>query len=124
MFYPNFTDWWDCKVIPGIDFNKRHVVVVENESNELVGALVLKDDDEKKISTLYIHPDYRNLYIGPFLIQHAMCVLETEMPIISIPEPLLVQFENMLAKYCFVKTKEVPDLYVEGVTEVFFNDCK
>ena len=84
----------------------------------------MKNTEEKKISSLYIYPEFRGQGVGTALIQVAIRVLRTNTPVITIPEPLLAQFENILAKYGFVKTKEVSDLYTDGVTEIFFNDCK
>ena len=35
VFYPNFINWWNNKVMPGIDSKKRYVIVAENEQLQL-----------------------------------------------------------------------------------------
>ena len=122
-YYPGFYRWWDIKVLPGILSGQRFVCLAYS-SDILAGLMVLKNAEEKKISSLYVFPEFRDQGIGTELIQVAIRVLRTNTPVISIPEPLLAQFESILAKYGFVKTKEVSDLYTDGVTEVFFNDCE
>lgn len=121
VFYPNFFEWWNNKVVPGIESKRRHVIVAFNESDEMIGVMVLKNGTEKKISTLYVRPPYTRQFVGRYFIEHAMRVLETRQPLITVPKPLLFMFEDLFKTYGFQNRIEYPDYYLKGVTEVVFN---
>lgn len=119
VFYPDFINWWDNKVVGDVE---RHIVCVFNSADVVLGIMVLKNKTEKKISTLYVLPEYQRQHIGSVLVEYAIEVLGTTTPVITVAEPLMPSFQHLLSKYNFTLTSKVPDLYKDGVVEFIFNE--
>ena len=119
VFYSDFAKWWDNKVVGDVE---RHVVCVFNSADVVLGIIVLKNKTEKKISTLYVLPEYQKQHIGSVLVEYAIEVLGTTTPIITVAEPLMPSFQHLLSKYNFTLTSKIPDLYKDGVVEFVFNE--
>lgn len=54
-FYPNFSDWYWDKVVPGIMLGTDKIIMAEKRG-ELVGISLIKDGEEKKLRALRINP--------------------------------------------------------------------
>ena len=119
-YYPGFYKWWDIKVLPGILSGQRFVCLAYS-SGILAGIMVLKNTEEKKISSLYVFPDFRKQGIGTALIQVAIRVLRTNTPVISVPEPLETAFTPLLQSFGFQEKYRYPDYYMAGITEIVYN---
>lgn len=119
-YYPGFYKWWDIKVLPGILSGQRFVCLAYS-SDILAGVMVLKNTEEKKISSLYVFPEFRGQGIGTALIQVAIRVLRTNTPVISIPEPLETAFTPLLQSFGFQEKHRHPDYYMAGITEIVYN---
>lgn len=122
--YPDFYNWYNDKIVNGVDKGSRHIFVATpmNNSNIIAGVLILKDErEEKKICTLYVMENHRGKGIGVAFIDCAINVLKTNKPMITISEHNKELFNPLLSKYNFKENKEYPDYYRKGVSEFAYN---
>lgn len=120
--YPNFDKWFE-KVSQCVinDDSERQIIIAINLEGKIMGIMILKDEEEKKISTLVVSKRYRKMGIGGRLIEKGFKVLGTIKPVITISEERLDDFQAIIKKYNFELSEEVEGLYKEGVTEYIFN---
>jgi len=113
-YYDNFNDWFDKKVLSG----HRFVFVAYDKENS-VGCLILKkDENEKKICTLFVREENRFDHIGGDFLQIAYDTLQTDKLPISISDEVKEEFFNS-RNFNFVCEKEKQSAYKENVTEYF-----
>lgn len=113
-YYSNFNDWFDKKVLSG----NRFVFVAYDKEN-FAGCLILKkDENEKKICTLFVREENRFDHIGGDFLQIAYDTLQTEKLAISISDEVKEEFFNS-RNFNFVCEKEKQSAYKENVTEYF-----
>ena len=80
-----------------------------------------KYKEEKKICTLYIERNFRNKKIGSQMIKKSFEYLETNKPLITIPEEEYLNFKPLLEKYNFIETKKIKNYYRKNKIEYFYN---
>ncbi len=113
-YYNNFNDWFDKKVLSG----NRFVFVAYDKEN-FAGCLILKkDENEKKICTLFVREENRFDHIGGDFLQIAYDTLQTDKLPISISDEVKEEFFNS-RNFNFVCEKEKQSAYKENVTEYF-----
>ena len=79
-YYPEFEAWYDSKIIPNI--NKDRSVILATNNGEFLGALILKNNIEKKICTLFVNPNNRHKNLSLDFLRIASEELQTyKMPI-------------------------------------------
>lgn len=88
--YPDYIEWFDEKVIPGISLQERNIILIYKK-NELIGFINLKKTKkERKMSNLYIKPSfYYNIYNNKYfdkIVELSTEWLETDEPILIISE--------------------------------------
>jgi hypothetical protein len=91
FLYPNFKKWFNKILIENYNSpNKREIFICINKEKLLInicGVMILKKyKKEKKICTLYIEKNFRNKKIGSQMIKKSFEYLETNKPLITIPE--------------------------------------
>lgn len=120
--YPDFEKWFFGKVIPETlsKSNKRKVFTAYCENN-LAGILITKDAEEKKICTLRVLPNYRNLGIGHQLMDCAIKTLNLAKPLITVSDCHIDEFSNLFREYDFNLTEFQYGLYRENHLEYVFN---
>lgn len=77
---------------------------------------------EKKICTLKVDERSQRKGIGSALILKAFDFLETDKPLITVPEEYDDVFSKILDKFRFEKTCEIYGLYRENKIEYIYND--
>lgn len=113
-YYDNFNDWFDRKVLSGHRF-----VFVAYDKGNFAGCLILKkDENEKKICTLFVREENRFDHIGGDFLQIAYDTLQTDKLPISISDEVKEEFFNS-RNFNFVCEKEKQSAYKENVTEYF-----
>lgn len=113
-YYSNFNEWFDKKVLSGHRF-----VFVAYDKENFAGCLILKkDENEKKICTLFVREENRFDHIGGDFLQIAYDTLQTEKLPISISDEVKEEFFNS-RNFNFVCEKEKQSFYKENVTEYF-----
>lgn len=118
--YPNFKNWYYQSVVPGLIDGTRNIFAVVC-NGEIVAIMILKNAEEKKICTLRVSKNYRNLGICSKLLKIAFKELQTAMPIITVSDKHKYEFENVLNRNGFVLEKAYPDYYINGVVEYSYN---
>lgn len=125
--YPNI-DAWLNKVINEINHhpeNREMFICLSNNdgSPSVLGLVILKKTHcEKKICTLKVDERYQRKGIGSALILKAFDFLETDKPLITVPEEYENMFSKILNKFGFKKTAEIHGLYRADKIEYIYNE--
>lgn len=122
VVYPEIKQWFNTKVLPGLLNNERQIVVAY-DGIQLAGFALLKNCEyEKKICTLKVLPDYVNAgSLGLKLFNKSFEILETELPLLSVSEQKLNNFEKIFKFYNFKHYETYADLYRKNIKELSFN---
>ena len=103
--YPEIKTWFLSKVNPGLKSGERSILYVL-DGDKIVGLSILKDSElEKKICTFYISPEARGKGLADVLFKESFTKLNTEKPIISVPEHALQRFNKYIVQYQFYQTE-------------------
>ena len=120
--YPGYKEWFFEKQVKGCYTPSRSIIFIRTNTDEIVGFSCLKkDEEEKKICTLYVDSKYRNHGIGTLLFEESMKYLETTKPLATFSEDKLPIFEKIIEKYGWCLTEIVDDIYNKGVRELCYN---
>lgn len=132
--YPDFYKWYHNKVLKELKQKngRREILLsistVKLESEEvntkkiISGIVVLKNyENEKKICTFRVIPDFYRTGLSSLLMDESMKFLKTKTPLITISENRVELFENILARYEFKLSQKLPDYYKKGLTEFVYN---
>ena len=124
--YPNIDAWFN-KVINEINHhpeNREMFICLSNNdgSPSVLGLVILKKTHcEKKICTLKVDERYQRKGIGSALILKAFDFLETDKPLITVPEEYDDVFSKILDKFGFEKTCAIYGLYRDHKIEYIYN---
>lgn len=95
--YPEHSKWFWDKFLVGLKTGGRGYIIAE-QNNNLAGVVLFKDtEEEKKISTLFVNPEYRKQGIATRLLQEAKkelgagCILTVSARNMFQLKPLLVK---------------------------------
>ena len=120
--YPGYKEWFFEKQVKGCYTPNRNIIFIRTNTNEIVGFSCLKkDEEEKKICTLYVDSKYRNHGVGSLLFEESMKYLETTKPLATFTEDKLPIFEKIIEKYDWKLTEIVDGIYNKGVKELCYN---
>lgn len=123
--YPLHTDHFFSKYVPGIFDGKREIITCYIGERLAAVAILKKDDEEKKISTLYVKPDFQKRGIATELLEQCFKWLGTTKPLITIADYKLCQFEKVISKYGWEETEVLADgYYNDHSLEHVFNGNK
>ena len=118
-FYPNLSNWYRDKFIPGL-FSKERGYILATENDEIVGcALLKKTAEEKKISTLFVRPDYRKKGLGRKLLNMALKELGGASSL-TVSEECLPSMNSLLKQSGFSLFDVKTGLYRKGKKEYLF----
>lgn len=119
--YPFFRTWYTERVLKNMHRGTRHLdVVIYNK--RIAAVLILKrEQHEKKICTLRVHPAFQGNGIGRQLILRAFTLLETERPLISISDQRITQFSKLLKYFNFKLSDIKQGFYKKNIEEFIFN---
>ena len=122
--YPKYKEWYFTKQLPAIAGEERNILFVRNPENqdEIISMACLKrDEEEKKICTLYVSDKCRRLGIGTSIIEDSMKWLGTTKPLITLADYKLEMFKPIIDKYDWELTEIVSGLYNDRSQELCFN---
>ena len=93
--YPQFSEWYDSKILPNLDNDTRRIFLATN-NGEFSGALILKrTDEEKKVCTLFVNEKKnRHKNLGLDFLRIASEELETYKLPITISDEAKSYFFN------------------------------
>ena len=119
--YPLHYKWFHEKFAKELDGIKREIIYYEIE-DKIVGVIFLKKNlEEKKICTIIIDEEYRNLGIGTKLLEESFKFLETTKPLITMPDYKENCFKKIISKYEWKKTQIINECYSQN-SEIVFNE--
>ena len=122
--YPKHREWYFEKQIPRV-FTPSGVILFarsDDGSNEIIAmACLKKDEEEKKICTLYVSDKCRGQHLGTRMIEASMQFLGTTKPLITIADYKLPMFEHIINKYGWELTEVVSGLYNDRAKELCYN---
>lgn len=122
--YPNRKNWYFTKQLPNIESGERNILFVRDmwDRDKIVAVSCLKDsDNEKKICTLYVAEEYRNVGLGNMLFQESMLWLGTSKPFLTFPEYKLNMFESFIEKYNWQLEDKIEGKYNNSSPELCYN---
>lgn len=120
-YYPNFKTWFSDKVIPGLINNSREILT-EYRDNRLVGiAIVKKESNEHKICTIKVIDEYKNRGIGIKLFKRSLLALNTNRPLVTVPEERFSEFHKIFTHFGFELTEIKENYYRKGKKEYIYN---
>lgn len=114
--YPQFSEWYDSKILPNLNNDARRIFLATN-NGEFSGALILKrTDEEKKVCTLFVNEKNRHKNLGLDFLRIASEELETYKLPITISDEAKSYFFN--SNSFNFQTKDVKEsLYTENMKE-------
>ncbi len=122
--YPEYKEWYFNKQLPEtINTDKRNILFVRNPNNydEIISMASLKrNEEEKKICTIYVSDKYRGLKIGTAIIEQSMKWLGSNKPLITFPSYKLEMFKPFINKYNWQLIETISELYNQK-QELCFN---
>lgn len=120
--YPGYKEWFYDKQIKGCLTPNRNIIFIKNEEGKIIALSCLKkDEEEKKICTLFVSDEYRKQGLGSLLFEESMKFLETTKPLVTFTEDKLPMLEKMVTKYNWELTEIVDGIYNNGIREFCFN---
>lgn len=135
--YPTFRYWLQSKVFTGLHDGTRDILFVFNTESpfRLLGVAILKNtNDEKKISSFRVYPEYQRSGIGEILMKRCFDVLEDDKPMITVPRDMSLPLSDANNCYSafdkfmkrkfpdnFVLKQKLPNYYRVGFTEYVYN---
>lgn len=120
--YPGYKEWFYDKQIKGCLSPNRNIIFIKNEEGKIIALSCLKkDEEERKICTLFVSDEYRRQGLGSLLFEESMKFLETTKPLVTFSEDKLPMFEKIITKYNWELTEIVDGIYNDGIREFCFN---
>jgi predicted transcriptional regulator/GNAT superfamily N-acetyltransferase len=124
--YPHFESWYYEKVCSTFRLvGEERTLIVCEKDEKILGVCITKksiQDNECKICTIYVSPEYRRQHIGTLLVETAIEILGQKLPEIfmTVPEELLSVYEQFLTPIGFKWNSWLEDCYRIGKREYIF----
>ena len=122
--YPKHKEWYFHKQLPRIFTPSGEILFArsEEDANTIVAmACLKKDEEEKKICTLYVSDKCRGQHLGTRMVEASMNFLETTKPLITLSDYKLPMFQPIIEKYGWELTEVVSGLYNNRAKELCYN---
>lgn len=103
--YPDHCDHFYSKYVPGIFTGEREIVAGFLDGEMVAVAILKKDAEERKISTLYVSPQHQQRGIASKLLRRCFEWLGTTRPLVTIADYKLPQFAGLIQKFGWQETK-------------------
>lgn len=121
-YYPKYEDWIEGVVQAGILNDTRKIRVLKNDGR-IAGLSILKDtDSEKKICSLFIHPEYRGESWMYSIFTDSLAYLKTNKPVITIPSTIIKKYHGLIFSNQWENTSRIENRYQPGIIEYGFNE--
>lgn len=119
--YPNLFGWYYQKVIPTLNKTRHIIIAIDSNTNAMVGFIIVKNDKERKICSLYVLEKYRGQKIGKTLLEKGMQVIKMQKPLVTVSNRVLDYYLPLFVKSGFTLRYIYRDYYVKGDAEYVFN---
>ena len=118
--YPGYKDWFSKQIVGC--FKGERTILYTKDNNKVSGLIFLKkDNDETKICTLYVLPEYRKKDIATKLIEASFEYLGTSKPLATVNSSKLEMFKKIIDKYGWEISDKIDNIYNDGETEIVLN---
>lgn len=119
--YPDFSPWFQHKVVPGISAGDRSLIA-EYRNGVIAGLAIIKDtDEEQKLCCLRVMADFHATGLGIRLFEKSFELLNNDKPLLSISDVRLPEFARVCNYFGFKLNQELRHFYRPGHTEYVFN---
>ena len=118
--YPEYTEWFIKKHVPGIYLGTRDTIIAVH-NNKIVGVSNIKREKENKLCTVYFDPKYRKQKLGITLVDKSIELIGDSKPLITMPSSYLPQFKNIIRRYDWQLTDCIDNCYSDNISEYIFN---
>lgn len=119
--YPDFSLWFQYKVVPGISAGHRSLIA-EYRNGVIAGLAIIKDtDEEQKLCCLRVVEEFHATGLGIRLFEKSFELLNNDKPLLSISDVRLPEFARVCSYFGFELDQELRDFYRPGHTEFVFN---
>lgn len=115
--YPEIDCWFANKVVPGIQTGSRRIFLAERSSF----LIAKKEGHERKVCTLWVEPGARKAGIASRLMSDAFQWLDTQYPLMTLPEEKYPEFHSLLQRHDFRATQSLEGYYRPGKVELVYN---
>lgn len=120
-YYPDFSNWYWNKAVPGTMTGSDFVVLAE-DGDEVVGAALAKGGEASKLRCVRVLPRLKGRGLALHLIDRALTRLGSDRPELTVPEELIHDYSRMLVnRYSFSLEHIAKGLYRPGKLEYQFN---
>mgnify|MGYP004468747953 FL=1 len=119
--YPNYKEWYFSKQIPRVFTSGGEILFIRDKNKIVAVSSLKKDDEERKLCTLYVSKCTRKKRIGTMLLEASMEFLGTTKPFITVADYKLPMFKSIINKYDWQLIEVVNGLYKDGQKELCFN---
>lgn len=121
--YPDHVEHFYAKYVPGVFAGEREIISCYVGGKIAATAFLKKDEEERKISTFFVRPEYQKQGIATELIEKCFDWLGTTKPVITIADYKVDQFAGIIKKYSWEKTNTLDEGYYNSHSrECVFND--
>jgi len=120
--YPRIEEWFIDKVNPGLATGTREIFCRYKNGKLIAVGIAKNEADEQKICTLRVSQGWRGLGIGTSLLDEMVNWLGNDLPLITIPREKQIMFGPIFDRFNFQLSREVPNLYCLGTTELIYNE--
>lgn len=109
--YPKHHEHFWTKYVPGIFVGDRQIIACYVR-NKISGVAILKkDSEETKLSTLYVSDKYRGKGVATAILEEAFKWLGTCKPLITIADYKVAMFKGLIEKYGWELTQVLESGY-------------
>lgn len=120
-FYPGFSTWFDCKVLPGL-YSGERALLLKYVGGSLAGIAVIKQNSfEKKLCCLRVMPGFDGSGVGVRLFETSFDLLGSNRPLLSVCEEQLPRFRKIFQYFGFDHVQRYEDFYRYGSAEHSYN---
>jgi hypothetical protein len=123
LLYPGFREWFHAKVIPGLRDGSRKIFSRTNPVGKSPWAIAItkRTPQERKLCTLWVAPEARNLGLAAICAEEAFSWLGTKKPLFTVPDLQIEGFKTLLNRWDFEQTQAIDGIYRRNSREYVFN---
>ena len=121
--YPDYKNWYNQTFLEGLKKRERGIIVALDDKKMIGCALIKNTPEEKKLCTLFVHPDYRRRGIAAQLLKETVRVLG-EKPFVTVSENNKQFVDKLFDQFRFHLSATKKSVYLPNKKEYYFNDAQ
>lgn len=120
-YYPNFKEWLFFNFNKGLRSGERKILLAHNGTDICAVSLLKLTDNENKICTFFVRPDFRERGLGRILMSRSLCELSGKSSIITVAEERHSELSPLLIESNFGLVEESLGIYRPGKLELIYS---